>query len=73
MQNLGNMNDLYNVQDVILLCEIAENRFQFKNEINPRKCNSDSTLSQLLKEKCHVLLLYFQPLTKQLISFNRGF
>ena len=27
MQNLGDMNDLYNAQDVILLCEIGENRF----------------------------------------------
>ena len=73
MQNLGNMNDLYNAQDVILLCEIAENIFQFMHEINPRKCNSDSILSTLLKEKCHVLLLHFQPLTNQLISFNKGF
>ena len=28
MRNLGDMNDLYNAQDVILLCEIIENRFQ---------------------------------------------
>ena len=28
MRNLGDKNDLYNVQDVILLCEIIENRFQ---------------------------------------------
>ena len=28
MRNLGDMNDLYNVQDVILFCEIIENRFQ---------------------------------------------
>ena len=27
MRNLGDMNDLYNAQDVILLCEIGENRF----------------------------------------------
>ena len=25
--NLGDMNDLYNAQDVILHCQIAENRF----------------------------------------------
>ena len=43
------------------------------HEINPRKCNSDSILSTLLKEKCHVLLLHFQPLTNQLISFNKVF
>ena len=31
MRNLGDMNDLYNVQDIILLCEIIENRFQEMN------------------------------------------
>ena len=48
MRNLGDMNDLYNMQDVILLCEIIENRFQKMQEkfgFNPRKCNSASTLS----------------------------
>ena len=28
MRNLGDMNDLYNMQDVILLCEIIENRLK---------------------------------------------
>ena len=28
MRKLGDMNDLYNMQDVILLCEIIENRFE---------------------------------------------
>ena len=48
MRNLGDMNDLYNAQDVILLCEIIENRFQQmyeKYDYNSRKCNSASTLS----------------------------
>ena len=48
MSNLGNMNDLYNMQDVVLLCEIIENRFQKMQDnfgFNPRKCNSASTLS----------------------------
>ena len=42
MRNLGDMNDSYNTQDVILLCEITESRFQMKNvkyRFNPRKCN----------------------------------
>ena len=29
MRNLSDMNDLYNVQDVILLAEIIENRFEY--------------------------------------------
>ena len=28
MHNLSDLNDLYNVQDVIFLWEIVENRFQ---------------------------------------------
>ena len=28
MHSLSDLNDLYNVQDVIFLCEIVENRFQ---------------------------------------------
>ena len=48
MRKLGDMNDLYNMQDVILLCEIIENRFEKMNKkfgFNPRKCNSASTLN----------------------------
>ena len=48
MRNLDGMNDLYNMQDVILLCEIIENRFEKMHKkfgYNPRKCNSASTLS----------------------------
>ena len=48
MRYLGDMNDLYNMQDVILLCEIIENRFEKmpkKIGFNPRKCNSASTLN----------------------------
>ena len=48
------MNDLYNAQDVILLCEIAENRFQFMHDqysFNPRKCNSASTLSGCIERE----------------------
>ena len=29
MRNLGDMNDLYNAQDVVLLCKIVKNRFQY--------------------------------------------
>ena len=54
MQNLGDMNDLYNAQDVILLCEIAENRFQFMHDqygFNPVKCNSASILSACIERE----------------------
>ena len=54
MRNLDDMNDWYNTQDVILLCEIAENRFQFMHDqygFNPRKCNSASTLSNCIERE----------------------
>ena len=40
MRTLGDMNDLYNAQEVILLFETGENRFQFMHDwygFNPRK------------------------------------
>ena len=33
MRNLDDMNDLYNAQDVILLCEIIENQFQMHDSL----------------------------------------
>ena len=48
MRNLGDLNDLYNTQDVILLTQILESRFQVMQNtygFNPRKCNSVSTIS----------------------------
>ena len=40
LRNLGDINNLYNAQDVISICEIGENRFQFMHDtygFNPRK------------------------------------
>ena len=48
MRDLSDLNDLYNAQDVILLLEIIENRFQAmynKSMYNLRKCNLASKLS----------------------------
>ena len=48
MRNLGDMNDLYNAKDVILLCEIIQSKFQLVHDkygFNPRRCNSASSLS----------------------------
>ena len=72
MRNLDDMNDLYNSQDVILLCEIRENRCQFMHDrygFNPRKCNSASTLSLyiILKEKCRVLIIAL-PTSKETVK-----
>ena len=60
MRNLGDMNDLYNVQDIILSCEVGENRFQFMHDwygFNPRECNPASTLSGCIeREISHVII-----------------
>ena len=62
MRNLRDLNDLYNTQDVILLTEIFESRFEaMKNtyDFNPRKYNSASSMNGciVLKEKCQKLFL----------------
>ena len=60
MRNLGDMNDLYNVQDVILLCEIIENRFQEMNNtygFNPRKCNSASSIRNYIEREMSRIIL----------------
>ena len=54
MRNLSDMKDFYNAQDVTLLCEIIENRFQLMQDkygFNPRKCNSAGTLSGSVKRE----------------------
>ena len=62
MRDLCDLNDLYNVQDVIILLEIIENRFQIiqnKVNYNPRIINSASKLSgciQREKSKCILVL-----------------
>ena len=62
MRNLGDVNDLYNMQDVILLCEIIENRFEKMHEkfgFNPRKCNSTSTLSGCVQRNQSKVIISF--------------
>ena len=59
---MSDLNDLYNAQDVIILLEIIENRFQTmqdKTGYNPRIINSASKLSgciQREKSKCILAL-----------------
>ena len=62
MRDLSDLNDLYNAQDVIILLEIIENRFQQIQDMtdyNPRIINSASKLSgciQREKFKCIIAL-----------------
>ena len=60
MRNLGDMNNLYNTQDDILLCEIIENTFQIMHEnhgFNPKRCNSASTLSGSIEREMSKVII----------------
>ena len=60
MRNLGDLNDLYNAQDVILLTEIIEHRFQAIQDtygFNPRKYNSASSMSGCIEREKILLAL----------------
>ena len=60
MRNLGDLNDLYNAQDVILLCKIIENCFQAMQDtygFNPRKCNSASSMSGAIEREMSKIIL----------------
>ena len=60
MRNLSDMNDLYNFQDVALLAEIVENRFQLMQDqygFNPRKCNSSATFSGCVEREMSKVII----------------
>ena len=60
MRNLGDLNDLYNTQDVILLTEIIESRFQAMQNaygFNPRKCSSASSMSGCIEREMSKVIL----------------
>ena len=68
MRNLEDMNDLYNTQDVILLCEIIKNRFQLMHDrygFNPRKCNSASSLSGSIERDLSKVIIAL-PITNEI-------
>ena len=70
MRHFGDMNDLYNVQDVILLSEICENRFQFMNDrygFTQRKCNSASTLSGSIEREMSRVIITL-PTSKEILN-----
>ena len=75
MRNLGDMNDLDNAQDVILLCKIIENRFQQMQEkfgYNPRKCNSTSTLSGSVQRDLSKEIIALPTKTEHTEVFERS-
>ena len=74
MRHLGDVNDLNNVQDVILLSEICENRFQFMNDrygFNPRKCNSANTLSGCIEREMSRVIIALPTSNEILDTFEQ--
>ena len=60
MRNLGDLKDLYNTQDVILLTEIIESRFQAMQNtygFNSRRCNSASSMSGCIEREMSKVIL----------------
>ena len=60
MRNLGDLNVLYNTQDVILLTKVIESRFQAMHDtygFNPRKCNSASSMSGCIEREMSKIIL----------------
>ena len=60
MRHLGDWNDLYNAQDVILLSEIIENRFKIIHKtygFNPKKCNSASAMRGYIEREMSKIIL----------------
>ena len=74
MRNLGDSNDLYNAQDVILLTEIIESRFRAMQNtygFNPRKCNSASSMSGCIEREMSKIILLFQENWNMLKFLNK--
>ena len=60
MRHLGDLNDLYNVHDVIFISEIIENRFETMHKtyrFNPKKCNSTSAMSGYIEREMSKIIL----------------
>ena len=65
MRNPGDLNYLYNTQEVILLTEIIESRFQAMQNtygFNPRNVILLVQWAAVLKEKCPKLFLPYQKI-----------
>ena len=74
MRNLGDLNDLYKTQDVILLCEILESRFQVMQNtygFNPRKCNSASTMSGCIEREMSKVIITLPTKYKHVETFEQ--
>ena len=76
MRHLGDLNDLYNAQDVILLSELIENPFQFMQDkygFNPRKYNSASSLSGCIERQMSKVIITFPTNVEHFEIFEKNY
>ena len=74
VRNLGDLNDLYNAQEVTLLTEITESRFQAMQNtygFNPRKCNSASSMSGCIEREMLKIILALPIKVEHAEFFNK--
>ena len=60
IRDLGDLNDLYNTQDIILLTEIIESQFEAMQNtygFNPRRCNSAGSMSRCIEKEMSKIIL----------------
>ena len=75
MRDLSDLNDLYNLLNVILFLEIIKNRFQAMYDkslmYNPRKCNSPSKLSGCIKKEQSKVILALPTINSVMEAFEK--
>ena len=70
------MSYLYDFQDVYLLCEIVENRFESMYKLhgfNPRRCNLASALNGCIERNISKIILSLPTNAKTVQLFEKTF
>ena len=74
MQNISDLNNIYNFQDTINLCEIFESLTQMmmeKHKFNPRKYSLTSTLSDCMHRNMRKVIISLPINTKNVEAFKK--
>lgn len=73
MRNLNDMNDLYNTQNFVFLCENIESKFELmynRHFFNSRKCNSASKLSSCIERDLSKIIIVFPTSNSVTVTVN---
>ena len=74
MRHLSDLNDLYIVQDVILLSEIIENPFEIMHKtygFNPKKCSWAGAMSWYIEREMSKIILALPTKLEHVESFEQ--